>query len=255
MTTNITDDRLERLIIKATRAQWSSDRIDWSTEPLLPERLPHRIYVDMVSQLYHAELAALEVLGRLVRELPEPQARRFLAIQIVDEQRHADVYRQYLERLGDIAPIDPGLAAIFRFARETELPAFAGVVALNIVMEHEALAQQKQRIETLPCPLFGAINRAIVSDESRHAGFGVIYLAGALPHAAHADRLEVAAWVRRLWAMWCEANEGRYAASGAEVLRLERVHLGERWDLLAERLTGLGLATAEELAHPEGTCA
>ncbi|MEO8701889.1 MAG: ferritin-like domain-containing protein [Kofleriaceae bacterium] len=248
MTTNLTNPRLERLIAKATAAPWSMNTIAWATEPVLPAALPERIYVDMVSQLYHSELAALELLDRLVVELPEDQARRFLATQIADEHRHAAVYRRYLERLGELAPIDPGLAAIFAFARQAQLPAFAGVVALNIVMEHEALEQQQKRIDSLPCPLFGAINRAIVADESRHAGFGVVYLADALPRASQDDRLAVAAWVRELWAMWCKANEGRYAAAGAEVLRLERAHLGERWKILARRLATLGLATESELA-------
>jgi hypothetical protein len=245
LTTHI---RLDRLTAKATAGQWTADQIAWNTEPVLPARLPPAIYVDMVSQLYHAELAALDVLARLERELPEASARRFLATQITDEQRHAAVYRGYLERLGDVAPINGKLEAIFRFARESRLPAFACVVALNIVMEHEALQQQKKRIESLPCPLFGEINRRIVADESRHAGFGVIYLAGALPDASPADRLAVAAWVKQLWAMWCEANEGRYATEGAELLRLERAHLGERWAILVERLTSLGLGTAEELS-------
>ena len=249
MITRLSDTpRLDRLTHKATTAQWSIDQLDWSLEPVLPAGLPHGIYVDMVSQLYHAELAALDVLARLDRELPEPAARRFVATQITDEQRHAAVYRRYLERLGDIAPINPQLAAIFRFAADTALPGFALVVALNIVMEHEALQQQQQRIATLPCPLFGAINRAIVADESRHAGFGVVYLTDALPRAAPADRLAVAGWVQRLWAMWCEANEGRYAAEGAELLRLERAALAARWVVLAGRLERLGLASAAELS-------
>ena len=242
-----TDMRLDRLTAKARSGQWFADQIAWNAEPVLPERLPPAVYVDMVSQLYHAELAALDVLARLIGELPEASAQRFLATQIADEQRHAAVYRTYLERLGDIAPINDRLDAIFRSARDAKMPAFAGVVALNIVMEHEALQQQKKRIETLPCPLFREINRRIVTDEARHAGFGVIYLAGALPNASHADRFAVAVWVKQLWAMWCEANEGRYATAGAELLRLERAHLGERWTILVDRLASLGLATEDEM--------
>jgi hypothetical protein len=242
----ITDTSLDRLTAKALASQWTPERIAWTTEPVLPERLPASIYVDMVSQLYYAELAALEVLERLHRELPD--ARAFLATQIADEQRHAAVYRRYLERIGDLAPIDPGLAAIFEYSRGSQMPAFAQVVALNIVMEHEALAQQQKRIDTLPCPLFAEINRAIISDESRHAGFGVIYLTQALPQASEADRAAVTAWVKHMWTMWCDANEGRYATSGAEVLRLERTHLGERWALMARRLAKLGLATEQELS-------
>ena len=240
-------NRIDRLTAKARAARWSIDDLDWSLEPVLPATLPRTAYVDMVSQLYHAELAALEVLNRLARELPEPAARQFLATQIADEERHAATYRRYLERIGELAPIDPGLAAIFRFALAGRVPAFALVTALNVVMEHEALAQQQRRIATLPCPLFGAVNRAIVADESRHAGFGVLYLAEALPAVAEAERAAVATWVRQLWAMWCAANENRYVVDGAEVLRLPRAHLDGRWSLLAARLARLGLAPHAEL--------
>lgn len=243
----ISDTSLDRLTAKALAGQWDAETaLDWTTEPVLPGRLSSTIYVDMVSQLYHAEQAALDVLAELYVELAD--ARGFLATQIADEQRHAAVYRRYLERLGDLAPIDPGLAAIFRFALDSDLPGYAKVVALNVIMEHEALAQQQKRIDTLPCPLFAAINRAIISDESRHAGFGVIYLSRVLPDASEHDRAKVAAWVKQLWAMWCEANSGRYTAAGAEVLRLEQLHLAERWRLQARRLDRLGLASEAALA-------
>lgn len=247
----MTDPRLGRLIAKAHAGQWTIDRIAWDLEPVLPAQLPRAIYLDMVSQLYHAERAALDVLARLDAELPasDATARRFIATQLADEQRHAAVYRRYLARLGDLVPINPALDSIFRAAGSAQLPAFALVAALNIVMEHEALAQQQRRIDTLPCPLFGQINRAIVADESRHAGFGVIYLDGALREASRDDRLRVAAWIAELWEMWCDANTGRYANTGEEVLRIERAELDVRWTLLVDRLARLGLATRDELAE------
>ncbi len=242
------DTRIASLTHKAHAGQWSADAIDWKQEPVLPAALPRAVYIDMVSQLYHAELATLEVLAGLSLALPEADARAFVATQIQDEQRHAGVYRRYLERLGDIAPLNLQLGAIFRFSLASRGPHFAQVVALNVVMEHEALAQQRRRIDTLPCPLFRDVNRAIVGDESRHAGFGVLYLARALPAASFADRMAVATWVKTLWAMWCEANEGRYTHAGAEVLRLERAELAARWDGLARTLSRLGLGTRAELA-------
>jgi hypothetical protein len=227
------------LTAKATAAQWHPDAIPWHLEPVLPTRVPARIYVDMVSQLYHAELAALDVLAELHAALPE--ARAFLATQIADEHRHAAVYRRYLERLGELAPIDPGLASIFAFAHATKLPPLAKVVALHVVMEHEALAQQQKRIDTLPCPLFAAVNRAILRDESRHAGFGVIFLTQTLPTVDRDVRGAIAEWVSELWRLWCEANAGRYTHVDAEVLRLEHAHLAARWQILETRLTRLGL--------------
>ncbi len=236
-------DRIATLTTKARRRAWTADQLDWSVDLVLPDGLRPAVYVDMVSQLHHAELVALDALARTHAELPAPEARAFLATQIVDEERHAEVYRTYLARLGDLRPIDPGLAEAFAAARAWRGPAWALVVSLNVIMEHEALHQQHRRIATLPCPLFKQINQRIVADESRHAAFGILYLEHALPQVPADEKSEVLAWLRQLWTLWNAANRGRYHTDGEAVLRVDADELERRGRRVGAMLVDLGLAT------------
>lgn len=226
---------------KARRRSWQAADLDWSLPVVAPEGVRVEVYVDMVSQLYWAEQVALEALARMDAELPEPEARAFIATQIADEQRHADVYRAYLERLGALRPLDPGLGEVFAAAAAWTGPGWGRVAALNVMMEHEALHQQQRRIATLPCPLFKQLNTRIAADESRHAGFGVLYLERVVPAARADEKAEVMAWLGSLWRLWGAANRGRYQAEGEHVLRLDADELARRGARVARTLAELGL--------------
>ena len=103
--------RLVALSRNAVNRQWSLESaIDWRERVVPPWWLPRKTFVAMVSQLCNAEVAAMRMCRRLQSELPEPEAKRFLEIQRVDGLRHVEAYRSYLERLGDIAPINEAVA-------------------------------------------------------------------------------------------------------------------------------------------------
>lgn len=233
--------KIASLTGKAQRRTAELRDLDWSAAVQLPEGVRAEVYVDMVSQLYWAERVALEVLERMRRELPEAEASAFLATQSDDEARHAAIYLAYLQRLGELAPRDPGLGEVFDAAMQWNGPAWGRVVALNVMMEHEALHQQKRRIATLPCPLFKQVNRQIADDESRHAAFGVLYLEHAVPRAADDEKAEVMRWLGQLWGLWQKANHGRYQAEGEEVLRLDTDELEHRGRRVSATLAALGL--------------
>jgi hypothetical protein len=242
--------KITSLADKARARAWHARDVDWSLPVAVPTGVRTEVYVDMVSQLFWAERVALDALARMVVELPESEARTFLATQISDEDRHAQVYRGYLERLGDMRAVDPGLAEVFAAAAAWDGPAWAHVAALNVLMEHEALHQQHHRIANLPCPLFKLINTRIAADESRHAGFGVLYLEHVIPTASAADKAEVMAWLGRLWNLWRAANQGRYQAEGEHVLRLDAAELEQRGRRVAATLASLGFPSNSTGAAP-----
>jgi hypothetical protein len=233
--------KITSLAGKARARAWHARDLDWWTPVVVPTGVRAEVYVDMVSQLFWAEQVALDALARMMVELPEREARAFLTTQVTDEDRHAQVYRGYLERLGDMRPLDPGLAEVFDEATAWDGPAWGRVAALNVLMEHEALHQQHHRIANLPCPLFKQINTRIAADESRHAGFGVLYLEHVVPRASAADKADVMAWLGRLWNLWRAANKGRYQAEGEHVLRLDASELEQRGRRVAATLASLGL--------------
>lgn len=237
--------KISSLTAKATRRTAALRDIDWTAAIQLPDGVRAAVYVDMVSQLYWAERTALDVLARMHRELPEALARAFLETQLADEARHAELYLDYLSSAGELAPLDPGLGEVFAAATAWDGPAWGRVVALNVMMEHEALHQQKRRIATLPCPLFKQINRQIADDESRHAAFGVLYLEHVVPRAAAEEKAEVMRWLAELWSLWQRANHGRYQADGEAVLRLDADELEHRGRRVAATLASLGLSAAK----------
>jgi hypothetical protein len=241
MTQHSSLTKISSLATKAQRGAWQARDLNWWLPIAAPAGVRPEVYVDMVSQLFWAEHVALDALARMQAALPEAEALAFLATQVVDEDRHAQVYRGYLERLGDMRALDPGLGEVFAAAAAFEGPAWGHVAALNVLMEHEALHQQQRRIAMLPCPLFKQINQRIVADESRHAGFGVLYLEHVVPAATADERAEVSAWLGRLWNLWRAANRGRYQAEGEHVLRLDADELERRGYRVAATLAGLGL--------------
>lgn len=236
------DPKLEALIERAQRSQVGADgAVDWSAEIRLPDGVNTATYADLVSQLYYAEEATIAAIGRLLLDVPDFQAKRYLCTQAADEARHAQAYRRYLERVGDIAPINEGLQALLQEGLAAGASFRHRIIALNVVMETEALKQQKKRIESLPCPLFGEINRAIIVDEARHAAFGKIYMKTKVAELGAEERAEVVAWIGRLWQLWEAANRGRYDDSALPALQTSPEELGQRRGEIVGSLREVGL--------------
>ena len=137
--------------------------------------------------------------------------------------------KRYLEKLGEIAPMNSALKSVFEAGFNSDRSYHSLVVALNIVMEGEALNQQHKRIETLPCPLFAQINKAIVRDESRHAAFGKIYMREKVKELSRDEKSEIFEWIKTLWFLWNKANQGRYTIEGSEILQTKSDELDDRW--------------------------
>lgn len=240
--TEYVSERLSKLIEIANSSQWSPDTaIDWKTEIVLPKEVDTGIYIDMVSQLYYAEEATINLLGRLIQFVPDLQAKQYLCTQAVEEARHLQVYHRYLEKLGDISPINDGLKILLDKGNNWNGSLFALILALNVLMEGEAINQQNLRIKTLPCPLFCQINKTIVRDEARHTAFGKIYLKDKLPLVNAEEKYQIVSWLKNLWQLWTKANEGRYMADGGDILKVKKTDFPDRWGQQVEILSKIGL--------------
>ena len=237
--------KLQTLIDNSYKEQWSPvDKINWSENLVLPDGIPSATYIDMVSQLYYAEEATIQILARLMQDVPDFQAKQYLCTQSIDEARHAQVYRKYLEKLGDVAPINEGLRLVLENGIHWKGTFCGTIVALNVVMEGEALNQQNKRIQTLPCPLFKNINSAIIRDEARHSAFGRIYMKEKLQAVGIEEKDAIYTWIKELWKLWGKANEGRYSIDNAELLRTEKNELGNRWIYQEKIFADIGLRKA-----------
>ena len=243
--------RLVALSRNAVSRQWSLETaIDWRERVVPPWWLPRKTFVAIISQLYHAEVATMRMCRRLQSELPEPAAKRFLEIQCVDEQRHVEAYRAYLERLGEISPINEAVATALEGGLAWSGSYHGAVVAFNVVLEGEAVQLQQELSEMFSCPLFRQINARISHDEARHVAFGKIYLHDKLGALPFDERIAVYRWVKGLWHVCADANNGCRIESSA-IIRLGRRRLEERWLKHRQTLIDIGLISREEAALVE----
>ncbi len=243
--------RIVALGRNAAKRQWSLvTDINWRMRVVAPWWLPRKAYVAMVSQLYHAEVVAMRMCRRLQHELPEPEAKRFLETQRIDELRHVEAYRAYLERLGDIAPINEAMATALEGGLAWSGSYHGAVVAFNVVLEGEAVQLQQELGEMFPCPLFRQINARVSLDEARHVAFGKIYLPDKLKALPWDERLAIYRWVKELWHVCADANNGCRIASSA-IIRLGRRRLEERWLNQRQTLIDIGLITRQDAALVE----
>jgi hypothetical protein len=233
-------EALDRLTRQGLEKQWALSSVDWSQPVILPRDARPRAYVDLVSQLYHLEDASIEVLGRLLDETSDAAIRRYLHTQIADETRHAETYLAYLQRLGDMAPINEGLRILLDMGLGVERSFRSKVIALNVMMETDAITQQKQ-IDALPCPLLRQINRLVAEDEARHAEFGSLYMKWALLDVCDSDKQAIVRFGASLWRLWEAAQLERYGQNEAAAFGTRAVDFQARWSAVRRRFADVGL--------------
>ena len=234
--------RLAGLAANARAGQWSAEQaIDWHQSARRPFWMTETQVRAAVSQLYHGEQATSRLCRRLIGELADPAALGCLELQLADEQRHAEVYRRYLDRLGGIAPMDENLARTLDAALEGPAGTLGAMIAFHVVVEGEVLRVQDALARLLPCPLLKQINRLVVRDEARHIAFGRIYLAQAVAALPTAAREQLGAWVHGLWRQCAEATLlGR--VNGSMIMRrFFRNWLNGGWERHAAALRQLGV--------------
>ena len=116
--------RLARLYENAKRDQWNAtERLDWSIDVdpergLLPdaaigiygtdiwaklsakqiERLRHEAVSWQLCQFLHGEQGALLATAQIVDAVPWYEAKQYGATQVMDEARHVEVYRRFIQR-------------------------------------------------------------------------------------------------------------------------------------------------------------
>jgi hypothetical protein len=194
---------INALFSKAHSAGWDIDRdIDWSQsipagDPLvehdwaafgttptfhaLPEAVKsyttRRALGRMLNVLQVGESVAQDVCAKLALRLREEDYRNHAVAQAMDEARHHLAYRRFLEKMGEEPEdIDTG----------TEMM-FDGLLAADAPLE--LVATEQFFLESLAMDLFESIRTharhpllrdlltLITRDESRHMGFGVLYVA------------------------------------------------------------------------------
>ncbi len=236
------DAAVEALLRKGRQADADADSraIDWSLSPVRPRWATARAYVEAVSQLLHAERATRRACSRLAGVLPEPAAARFVESQARDEARHAAMYARYLARLGDVAPMDEALAAALDGALERGGSVPAMMVALNVVLEGEAVHLHGAAARVFPCPLLRRIATTVGRDEARHTAFGRLYLTRVLARLGAEERRAIYLEIRALWREVARPCAGD-GSGGAILRRAWRGYMAARWRTHCRSFERIGL--------------
>ena len=194
---------INALFAKAHSADWDFEKdVDWSVpvepdDPLvghawaaygktatfqaLPERAKthatRRAVGRMLNILQVGESVAQNVCARLVLTLREEDYRNHAAAQAMDEARHHLAYRRFLDAMDEpVEDIDAGTEMMFDALLSMHDPLeliateqfFLESFAMNIF---EGIRREATH------PLLRRIVELITRDESRHMGFGVLYVA------------------------------------------------------------------------------
>ena len=194
---------MNALFAKAHSADWDFERdVDWTIpvgreESLvnlewthfgqtptfrgLPE--PVKAYVNrralgrMLNILQVGESVAQNVCAKLVLVSDLEDHRNHAAAQAMDEARHHLAYRRFLEKMDEeVEDIDLGTETTFDALLNEDDP-LELIATEQFFLESLAMSIFEGIQQSATNPLLGRILALITRDESRHMGFGVLYIA------------------------------------------------------------------------------
>jgi len=145
-----------------------------------------------LSTLMYGEHGAMLVCSQLVEMVSGGDAKFFQATQVLDEARHTEVLNRYItEKLGGLFyPMPAGEKELFDvLLGDSRWP--VKTIGLQLVAETFAVALFKMMAETAKDPLLKEICRRVLSDESRHMGFGMLSLPAVVEGSNEAERRDL----------------------------------------------------------------
>ncbi|TFH20683.1 MAG: ferritin-like domain-containing protein [Myxococcales bacterium] len=157
------------------------------------------------AQLFLGEQAALALCAQLLNLVPEMETKLCLAGQIIDEARHVEVFGRYLDKLDAEAPANPALEDLVHELLDSDHYG-EKIVGMQIFLEGIAVGLFQRFQTNSPDPLMRDLIRLVLRDESRHAAFGVTYLADKFENCSAAEKRRVEEFVGGLWRLFHHAT-------------------------------------------------
>jgi hypothetical protein len=208
--------QLVRLYENAKRDQWDgSVRLDWSIDvdpcaELVPdaaigiygtpmwarltprevEKLRREAITWQLCQFLHGEQGALLATAQIVDSVPWYEAKQYAATQVMDEARHVEVYRRFVQdKLRHEYPIN---AELRRLLDQILCDSRWDIkfLGMQIIVEGLALAAFGTMRDTASNPLLRDLTAYVMEDESRHVAFGMLALREYYQGLSERDRLE-----------------------------------------------------------------
>jgi len=270
---------INALFAKAHSADWDFERdVDWTApvaadDPLVDHEwtafsktptfkaLPDAVktYVTrrglgrILNILQVGESVAQDVCAKLALQLREEDYRNHAVAQAMDEARHHLAYRRFIEKMNEeLEDIDFGTEAMFDALLAADDPV-------------ELIATEQFFLESLAMNIFEGIQRharhpllrdiitLITRDESRHMGFGVLYVAEWMRQHSLDEQIAFARrWLGQIFAVVTDQPGPLLLARLSQRMRDAGVDNVERLapQLLREQLT-INAAEAADLLSGE----
>ena len=244
------DARVSALVSKAERGQWlASETQGWDEITTIPWWLPGKFYADVISQFYHGELAAIRMCTKLLDTITDPVAQRCVVLQIADEERHAEVYLNYLQGIGPLQPMHPALKAAYEKALSWGDGDGGGglmMAAFTIILEAEAHYALTYLGRWFRCQKFRRINALVCRDEARHLAFGRFYLKRVFKDCDKQKRMQTYRLLKGLWQDTAMGLLDRFWIPNFLLRRRCRSWVDTGWQDRRKVLMGIGLVSYEE---------
>lgn len=194
---------INALFAKAHSADWDIERdVDWTTpvapdDPLVDhawgafsqtptfQALPEAVKTQVTRRglgrilniLQVGESVAQDVCAKIALLVREEDYRNHAVAQAMDEARHHLAYRRFLERMNDeLEDIDVGTEMMFDSLLASDDP-LTLIATEQFFLESLAMGIFEGIQRHARHPLLRDIIALITRDESRHMGFGVLYVA------------------------------------------------------------------------------
>jgi hypothetical protein len=209
---------INALFAKAHSADWDIERdVDWSLpvepdDPLvshewsafaktatfkaLPDAVKTRVTRRGVGRILNilqvGESVAQDVCAKLALRVREEDYRNHAVAQAMDEARHHLAYRRFLDKMNEeIEDIDFGTEMMFDNLLASDDP-LTLIATEQFFLESFAMSIFENLQRHAQHPLLRDIITLITRDESRHMGFGVLYVAEWMQQHALNDQLAFA---------------------------------------------------------------
>ncbi|MFZ6003019.1 MAG: ferritin-like domain-containing protein [Actinomycetota bacterium] len=175
---------VRELYEEAVARQWSATRdIPWTELTELPDDLEHAI-CQVCTSLTEVEMIAADLPAKWMWRMNHDfvEAKMFLCTQIMDEARHAEVFRKRaLANGGGLLKSRSGPASLLRTIIEAKTYTQATAL-LHLLGEGFILDLFRQGELLAPGPVEKRMFRMAMQDEARHVAYGTMHIRYAIEH-------------------------------------------------------------------------
>jgi hypothetical protein len=214
---------MAELYARAKRGQWDGDSLPWHTSVDLDDPNLHLLPIEgidisvlarhgihlsrletqhltqsmaawMLSQFLHGEQGALMAAAQVTECVPFFDGKLYGATQVMDEGRHVEVFRRYLDdKLQKTYQINDNLFVIIdALMRDSRWD--MKFIGMQIMVEGLALGAFGVLYKMTREPLLKTLLKYVIQDEARHVHYGVVALRQHISQLSDAERREREQW-------------------------------------------------------------